>query len=77
MRTTVSWDSGNPPYYSKTQKQEVLKLEEKNVYKPWDKKKRRLEVYWDFRPRERPNKEKLRDRKFMKNEHSVLVFCKI
>jgi len=34
MRTTVLWDPGNPMYNSKTKKQEVLKLEEKNVYKP-------------------------------------------
>ena len=26
----------------------------------------RLKVYWDFRPRESQNKEKLRDGKFMK-----------
>jgi len=55
----------------------VLKLEEKNVYKPWGKEERRLRAYWDFRLRERQNKEKLRDRKFMKNEHSILVFFNI
>jgi len=47
------------------------------VNKPWGEEERRMKVYWDFRPRERQNKEKLRDRKFMKNEHSIFVFCNI
>jgi hypothetical protein len=57
VRTTVSWDPGNPLYYSKTKKQEVSKLEEKNVYKLLRKEERMLKVYWNFRPRERKNKE--------------------
>jgi len=69
--------SRKPTVLFKNQKQEVLKLEEKNVYKPWGKEERRLRAYWDFRLRERQNKEKLRDRKFMKNEHSILVFFNI
>jgi hypothetical protein len=77
MRTTVWWDPGNPLGYSKTKKQGVSKLEEKNVCKPWGKEEIRLIVYWDFRPRERQNKDKLRDGKFMKTEHSIIVFCNI
>ena len=49
MRTTVLWDLGNPLYYSKTKKHEVLQLEEKNVYKPWGKEERRLGIYWEKR----------------------------
>jgi hypothetical protein len=67
--------SRKPTVLFKNQKQEVSELEEKNVYKPWGKEERRLKVDWDFRPGERQNKGKLQDREFMKNEHSILVFC--
>jgi hypothetical protein len=60
--------SRKPAVLYKNRKYGVSKLVEKDKYKPWRKEERRLKVYWDFRQRERQNKGKLRDRKFMKNE---------
>jgi len=67
MRTTFSWDPGNPLYYSKTKKQEVSKVEEKNVCKPWGGGRNKIESLLGFSTERKPKQRKITGREIYEN----------